>query len=200
MYGRNFSGGTNRTHSQIERAERIDSFEAAKVDRWGTVFASSGTPLDCDHQVIYGPGDLEMEMVELVDGRWSLQLTRIKNGFGGSRAFWLCPRCGRRVRYLYFKNKDFLCRFCARLNYRCQQRTHDSNNYALDGLRLAREKLHWGPPFPVAPVDFPHIVPDKPRYMHRNTYFRYLARYWRYQKQYQAELMAELSAILRRLG
>lgn len=194
MYGMNYSGGANRTHGQIERAERIDSFEAGQIDGWGTVFSSSGVPLDCDHQVIYG--DHEMELVKLADGRWILRLTRIRNGFGGSRAFWLCPRCGRRVRYLYFKNRDFLCRGCAKLNYRCQQRTHDSTNYAMDGLKLAREKLHWEPPFAAAPADFPYIVPDKPPRMHRRTYFRYLTRYRRYQKEYQKKLKAELSSLL----
>ena len=28
MYGMNYSGGDNKTHGQIERTDRIDSFEA----------------------------------------------------------------------------------------------------------------------------------------------------------------------------
>lgn len=49
MYGMNYSGGANRTHGQIERAERIDSFEAGKVEGWGTLFSNSMVPLDCGH-------------------------------------------------------------------------------------------------------------------------------------------------------
>lgn len=82
--------------------------------------------------------------------------------------------------------------------YAVQQRTKDSTNYAHDGLRLAREKLRWEPPFPVAPADFPYVTPDRPKGMHRRTYYRHLARYRRYQKKYQRDSMREMLAILRR--
>ena len=121
MHGMNYSGGENRTHGKIERAERIDSFEAAKVDGWGTLLTSGMIPLDCGH---FGND------VELSRGQWStaLELTRTPSGFGGSCAFWLCPRCGKRVRFLYFKNLGFVCRSCAKLNYRSQQRTRVSHS------------------------------------------------------------------------
>ena len=51
MYGMNFSGGANRTHGQIERAERIDSFEAEKVLGRGTLFSNSMVPLECWHSL-----------------------------------------------------------------------------------------------------------------------------------------------------
>lgn len=195
MYGRNFSGGDNRTHGQVERVERIDSFKGARVMGWGKLFTSGMIPLDCGHFM----KDNE-EIVELSRGRWhiTLELARTPSGFGGSCAYWLCPRCGKRARYLYFKNRGFLCRNCARLNYHCQQRTKDSTNYARDGLKLAQERLGWTPPFDVCPADFPYMAPDRPRYMHRTTYHRYLARYRRYQKKYQRESMREMLAILGR--
>ena len=197
MYGMNFSGGDNRTHGQIERAERIDSFEAGKAEGWGILFSSSMVPLDCEHFM-----EDDGEIVELSRGQWStiLELTRTPSGFGGSCVFWLCPRCGKRVRFLYFKGRGFLCRGCAKLNYRCQQRTKDSVNHAHDGLKLAREKLRWEPPFPMAPMDFPHVVPERPRYMHKRTYYRHLVRYRRYQEKYQRDSMREMLAILRRWG
>ncbi len=190
MYG---NGGENRTHGQVERAERIDSFEAAQADGWGTIFTSRMFPLECKR--FQGP---DRETVDLSAGQWfiTLELTRIPSGFGGSRAFWVCPRCGRRARYLYFSNRDFVCRGCAALNYAVQQRTKSSTNYAHDGLRLARERLGWTLPFPVAPMDFPHVIPDRPRYMHRTTYDRYLARYRRYQEKYRRDSMREMLAIL----
>lgn len=197
MYGINYSGGDNRTHGQIERVERIDSFEAGRVEGWGTLFTNSMVPLDCEHFM-----EDDGETVELSRGWWSvmLELTRKKNGFGGSCAFWCCPRCGRRARFLYFKGQGFLCRSCAKLNYRCQQRTKDSANHARDGLKLAREKLRWEPPYPVVPAEFPYVVPDRPKGMHRTTYYRYLARYRRHQEKYQRESMREMLAILRRWG
>lgn len=201
MYGMNYSGGDNRTHGQIERAERIDSFEAGKLDGWDVLFTSRMFPFDCGRFMEYGPGpEASREVVELWAGerRYGLELTRTPSGFGGSCAFWVCPCCGKRARFLYFKKLGFVCRSCAKLNYCCQQRTKDSTNYARDGLKLARDKLRWEPPFPVAPVDFPYIVPDRPKGMHRNTYDRLLARYRRYQEKYQQDSMQEMLAILRR--
>lgn len=201
MYGMNYSGGDNRTHGQIERAERIDSFEVARVDGWGTLFTSGTIPLECSRFVEYGPGlETDREIVELFRGQWSttLELTRAPSGFGGHCTFWVCPSCGKRVRYLYFKDKGFACRICCKLNYCSQQRTHDSTNFARDGLKLARDKLGWEPPFSVAPVEFPYVTPDRPKGMHRRTYYRYLARYRRYQEKYQWDSMREMMAILRR--
>lgn len=200
MYGMNFSGGDNRTHGQVERAEQIDSFEAGKVepDGWRTLHAhweGKMFPLDC-WRALYA----DRETVELSRGKWSitLELTRTPSGFGGNCAFWLCPRCRRRARYLYFKDLGFLCRKCAKLNYACQQRTHDSVNHACAGIKLAREKLHWKPPIDVGPMDFPYITPDRPKGMHMRTYYRHLARYMRYQEKYRRDSLREMLAILGR--
>lgn len=191
MYGMNYSGGDNKTHGQIEQTPRIDSFEAQNVQYRGTIFAYGGgkmVPLGCWH---------DEEVMELDRGD-VLELARTANHFGGSRAYWLCPRCGRRCRYLYFKDHRFQCRECAKLNYRCQQRTKDSTNYARDGLKLAKERLGWEPPFDICPAGFPYVTPDKPRYMHQTTYRRYLARYRRYQEKYNDGSMREMMAILER--
>lgn len=191
MYGMNYSGGDNRTHGQVERAARIDSFEAARVTGWGTLFTNNLISLDC--------GRFE-DTVELSRGQWSveLELTRTPSGFGGSCAYWVCPHCGKRARYLYFSSMGFVCRSCSRLNYRCQQRTKDSINHVRDGLKLARERLGWVPPFEICPAEFPYVTPDRPKGMHETTYHRYLARYMRYQEKYRQESVLEMLAILRR--
>lgn len=200
MYGMNYSGGDNKTHGQIERADRIDSFEAGKAEGWGMVLASRGDkilPLRC-----YRCGLDGREFVELSypGSQWrdTLELSRVRSGFGGSRAFWLCPICGRRVRFLYFKDRRFVCRECAKLNYRSQQRTRDSINHYRDGLKLARERLGWVPPGYICPMDFPYLTPPRPRYMHQSTYRRHLARFRRYQAAYQRDSLREMLAILRR--
>lgn len=197
IYGRNFSGGKNKTHGQIEAAHRIDSFEAMRQGYDGALLTSGGVLVDCGRYMEYGPGDQEREIVEIWGGD-TLELTRLSCGFGGSRAFWLCPRCRERARYLYFSGGHFLCRHCARLNYRSQQRTKNSVNHAYDGLKLARERLSWEPPFPVAPVDFPGLTPERPKGMHRTTYRRHLARFRRYQDKYTRDNARELAALLGR--
>lgn len=193
-------GGDNKTHGQIELADRIDSFEAGGVGNCGLLIASregNTLLLDCDR--VY---DLSRELVELSypGSRWhvTLELDRVRSGFGGSRAFWLCPRCNQRARYLYFKDHSFLCRQCAGLNYRSQQRTRDCLNHYRDGMKLAREKLSWEPPDWLTPLDFPHVAPDRPRYMHKATYQRHLTRFRRYQAAYRRDSLREMLAILRR--
>ena len=203
MYGMNYSGGDNKTHGQIERTDRIDSFEAGDREDCGLLIASRDghdLPIRYDR---YALPDLEgLGIVELSypESQWrtTLELTSVPSGFGGKRTFWLCPCCGRRARYLYFKDRGFVCRDCAKLNYRSQQRTHGSLHHYRDGMRLAREKLQWEPPGWFVPMDFPHMTPPCPRYMHKTTYRRYLARYRRYQEQCQRESLREMLAILRR--
>lgn len=202
MYGVNFSGGRNRMHDQIERADRIDSFEAGKVEGRGLLIAFRGDELLSLHCEHFRDLKLGREIVELSyqGSRWrdALELARVRSGFGGSRAFWLCPICGRRARYLYFKGRRFVCRGCANLNYRSQQRTRDSLNHAYDGIELARKKLRWQPLIDVAPMDFPYVTPDKPKGMHETTYRRYLARYSRYQEKYRRDSLREMLSILGR--
>ncbi len=178
-------------HGQVEQEYRIDSFDGGKVEGRGTLHArrgSSTVALPCTHSTTGG-----REAVELY-GFATLELTRIPSGFGGSRAFWLCPRCGRRARYLYFKDRSFVCRECAKLNYRSQQRTRD---YVQDGMKLAREKLHWEPPGWFTPLDFLEVTPPCPRYMHQATYQRHLAKFKRYQEKYYQEWQQKINAILK---
>lgn len=196
----NYSGGTNKTHGQIERAYRIDSFEAGKVVGRGFVLAiMSGQilPLRCER---YGTDEKELVELSYTGSRWrdTLDLARVRSGYGGNRAFWLCPICGRRARFLYFKGQGFVCRECARLNYQSQQRTRGSLNHYRDGMKLATDKLHWEPLIDVAPLDFPYMTPDRPKGMHKTTYRRYLARYRRYQAAYERDSLREMLAILRR--
>ncbi len=202
MYGINFSGGANKTHGQVERADRIDSFEAGRVEGRGTLTArrdGSALTIPCE-RVTVG----EREVVKLPVGG-TLELARVKSGFGGSRAFWVCPRCGERARYLFFqRSKDeawsmgFACRECCRLNYRVQQRTRSSINHVLDGTRLAREKLGWEPSAWAAPLDFPNLTPPCPPRMRQSTYQRHLARFRRYQEKYERDALREVLGILKK--
>lgn len=200
----NYSGGDNRTHGQVERAQRIDSFDAGKLENWDVLYAFRGdemTPLGCEHYTIYGPGDLERETINLSypRSRWTqtLRLTRIPNGFGGSRAFWLCPRCGRRVRYLYFKGLRFICRECARLNYRSQQETKDSMRDYWKGMGYAEKHLVVHPSSRPDGFSFPHYVPDRPLWMHETTYRHHLARFLKYRERYKARLLADFARVTR---
>lgn len=196
------NGGWNKSHGTIEITPRVDSFEAASAEK--TLFAGNGRksiPLDCARYTEHGPGPgVRREIVELWGGRWgqTLELSRIASGFGGSRAFWLCPACGGRVRYLYFTGAVFLCRKCARLNYRSQQETKSDCMYYYDkGMALVEKHLDCWPQMRPDGFSFCDWVPDRPRYMHQTTYRRYLARFLRYREKHSDRQMADMLRILR---
>ncbi len=205
MYRWNNNGGWNKTHGQVEKTPRIDSYEAAAVQGLGHLlgYADGGIPLvlDCHRSIIYEP-ETDREVLEVwnpKDGRgWELELSRKPNGFGGNQAFFLCPACGRRVRYLYKVGAAFLCRKCSRLNYKSQQETRSGAMYYYDkGMALVERRLDSWPRVRPDGFSFCTWIPERPRYMHGNTYRRYLLRFLRYQEKQGDREMEDLARILR---
>ena len=181
------NGGWNKRYGTVEKVPRIDSYEAGEVESCGALIAfcdGKMLALDCDHYTECGP---EREIVEVwhpEDG-WSqtLELSRKVNGFGGSQAFFLCPACGDRRRYLYLTGATFLCRKCAGLNYKSNQETRSGSMYYYGkGVALAEKHLDTWPGVRPDGFGFCRWVPDRPRYMHQTTYRRYLIRFLRYRK------------------
>lgn len=198
------NGGWNRRCGQIEQTPRIDSFEAGPMEGGGALFAygdGKSTLLECDHYTVYGAKEeADREIVELWGGDLSqtVELSRIASGFGGSRAYWLCPTCGARVRFLYFTGAIFLCRRCSRVNYRSQQENKsDSMRFYNKGMALVEKHLDRWPRFRPDGFSFCDWVPDRPKGMHETTYRRYLARFLRYRKKHADRQMADMLRLLR---
>ena len=196
------NGGWNKTHGTVEKTPRIDSFEAG--DGWGTLFgyADGGIPLvlDCLHNTGYEL-DGKWENLEVWNSKagWTktIELSRKRNGFGGSQPFFLCPACGERVRYLYLTGGVFLCRKCSGLNYRSQQETRSDSMYYYDkGMGLVEKHLE-PPPFLIDGFVFCRWIPDRPRYMHQTTYRRYLRRFAKYRDQHQRRQLEDMARLLR---
>lgn len=197
-------GGQNKEAGRIEAAWRIDSFETANE----SIFCgndSGGVMLDQYITAIYLPGEeQERETVALytLDGSEiaRLPLTRTRCGCGGLRPFWMCPRCRRRVRYLYVSDRQsdrgFCCRYCARLNYSSQQATKDAFYYYTAGLSYARDYLHYAAPDALSIRAFWYIRPTRPAGMHKKTYDRHLAKLARLQALCRNAYYAELNALL----
>ena len=98
-----------KKHGQVEKAKRIDSFEAEyRAFQLGL----------CDML----PFSRECDRIKLPSGR-IVKLSYVHNA-AGRLTFFLCPCCGKRVRFLYLP--EYKCRTCARLNYRSQQVTKGS--------------------------------------------------------------------------
>lgn len=85
--------------------------------------------------------------------------------YGGRRYWFLCPRCGRRIRSLY-GGRYFLCRTCHGLTYATAQAGNNDLQPAIRN-RIARIRRRLG-----ADSDPLGRFPDKPRYMHLQTYSR----------------------------
>lgn len=193
-----------KTHGTIEKCGRIDSFEAMKCDSGEcdcVISAGDTMYLDCDHVVLYKGSEIK-ERVCLYHplSNWSqeIRLTRIESGFGGTRAYWLCPACGERFRYLYFKGRRFICRKCAELNYTSQQETKNSRRNVRKGLKVAEKHLDWWPVRAVSPAEFLAMFPQKPRGMHWSTYAKHIKRFMHYQEQYGDDWFRESMRALRR--
>jgi len=72
-----------------------------------------------------------------------VQLEETRCNLGGTRPWWLCPSCGRRVAVLYGPGKHYACRHCYDLAYECQQETADDR--AARRADRIRKRLGWQP-------------------------------------------------------
>ena len=78
--------------------------------------------------------------------------------YGGARAWFGCPDCGRRVALLYLRGSGFACRHCQRLGYSSQ--SEDVTGRAWRKQRKAEARM--GPDH------------RRPKGMHRTTHARLL--------------------------
>ena len=194
MHFRRNNGGEGKTHEQVEQTPRIDSFELSHTHAWGGILCG-GKYLDIyqdtDHVEIFPPKSMRGAVVEL---------SHKNNGFGWWQTFFLCPECGERVRFLYLTGRrGFLCRRCARLNYRSQQRTKDSMVNYDDGMKYAERHLST----PACSIDgftFCGWMPERPRYMHRSTYLKHMRRFLKYRLRYEERTLSDLRRIIGPVG
>lgn len=178
----------------MELTPRIDSFELSHTHTWDDILCG-GKYLDiyqdADHVEIFPPKSTRGAVVEL---------SHKNNGFGGWQTFFLCPECGERVRFLYLAGqRGFLCRRCARLNYRSQQRTKDSMVNYDDGMKYVRRYLS----LPLQPIDgftFCGWIPERPRYMRRSTYLRHMRRFLKYRMRHEERTLSDLRRIIGPVG
>lgn len=96
----------------------------------------------------------------------SVQLSFTQCKLGGSRAWWECPSCSKRVAVLYGWGR-FQCRKCLDLHYLSQSETDQDRTLRRAGK--LRKRLGWQPGI---------INPrgGKPRGMHWQTYYQLSAR------------------------
>jgi hypothetical protein len=95
--------------------------------------------------------------------RETIGLTWSDCNYGGSRPWFVCPGCARRVGKLFGVGKLFLCRHCYNIAYSSQNET--SYDRLLRKVQGIRERLGGS-----GNLSMP--FPPKPKGMHYETYYR----------------------------
>lgn len=101
------------------------------------------------------------------DVHCAVSLDRAPCTYGGTRTWWRCPCCTRRVAILYI-GKAPACRHCYRLAYRCER--EDTDDRATRQADKLRERLGWEP-------GILHGNGPKPKGMHWRTFERLQAKH-----------------------
>lgn len=162
------SGGRNRTHGTVEDYDRIDSFEL------GRYLDDADEPHEIYDPVFYGSHRFDLHWVDGVDG-------------SPSRMYFGCPRCKRRVRYLYRRGDSYVCRRCLGANYASQQATKGSVEEVRRRMCVLVEKdlgySWWRYDHPDTRIEELDIIP-KPRYMRWEKYSALMMRYRELQDEY----------------
>lgn len=107
---------SRRTHERIEDRDRLDALDLRYNSfmvgyKFIPILSRTGNTVKLPN------GELHIETMHS-------RVTDI--------SFLICPKCGSRRRFLYFP--DLVCRDCAKLNYRIQQRGHGDRRNATEFL------------------------------------------------------------------
>lgn len=144
-----------KKHEIVENQRRIDSLDAD----YKAFAVESGGRLTGERLTFFR----EDEQITLEDGQ-QIRLSYMRNR-AGRQTFFLCPGCGRRVRFLYLPGVK--CRVCKNLNYRSQHRKpEDSIEELADILGIRAEDLpttdEWDKPVDEVPLSeaFQSILDD----------------------------------------
>lgn len=109
--------------------------------------------------------------------------------YGGKRAWWKCPCCGRRVAVLY-SGKMFACRHCHKLAYQTQrEQAHDRAGSRADTIR---KRLGWD-------AGILNLPGGKPKGMHWRTFERLQVAHDAHTNQALAGMAAKLGLAMGKL-
>ena len=78
--------------------------------------------------------------------RHTVPLERTPCHYGGSRPWFNCPRCWRRVAVLYLRSSGFACRHCQRVTYASQSDDAVGRAWRRQAKLEARLGEHWQRP------------------------------------------------------
>lgn len=107
---------------------------------------------------------------------------RTKCHFGGSRLWFGCPRCDRRIAVLYLRNRGFACRKCNRIAYSSQSEDAMGRAWRKEAKIERRLTENW----------------QRPKGMHLATYERLIGQLTECEEVRETALCDRLGAMLQR--
>jgi hypothetical protein len=109
----------------------IDSF---KFFHGNIITGFQVQPLDINAEAT--PQGLKITYGKRKTVSYTIDVARLPCNYGGYRAFFKCPLCKKRMRFLYFAQKSiFLCRGCLNLSYQ-SQRLRPSMRYGHISMKM----------------------------------------------------------------
>lgn len=143
-------------------------------------------------------GEVIVSVLSRIPGRelWdrydqSISLEFTSCNYGGTRPWWICPSCSRRVAVLYAPRHFFACRHCFRLVYASQ--CESGGVRALLRVNKIRRRLGWLP-------GVLNEIGNRRKGMHRKTYDRLKAEHDYLVKTSLTDLAKEIQSTRRGLG
>lgn len=154
---------------------------------WSTVLGGARTA-SINFRIVPGEGiELEYQYAGEPVPVFMARIVTTTPNYGGRRYWFMCPGCGRRVRYLY-GGRLFHCRTCHGLTYATTQTgKNDLQPTITNRINQIRRRLG-------EPGDPLGKFPDRPRYMHMSTYMRLWREYVTLQQHYMDFWNARLLA------
>lgn len=197
MMGGLGSGGHNRLHNGcVEQHRRIDAVIMQKqdvlMDGWAGTWTWTCSDGEENYIKLFGGGDhIRLKYrFRSNGGPWqpveeTVWLYWSRRHFGGAQAYFSCPRCFSRVRYLYGAGPRFLCRACHGLAY-CSS-TESQSDRSFRKVRKLRASIGAG-------QGLEDLIPARPKYMRKARYKKIVQRI----EQGEREVMDELLNMMRR--
>lgn len=97
----------------------------------------------------------------------TINLTHTACNFGGTRPWFICPKCKSRVEKLYLAKSLLQCRHCHNLTYMsCQASRNHLIQIILRSHRIKRKLFLMGL------INSKSLLVSRPKFMHSSTYLR----------------------------
>ena len=130
----------------VRRVERENLLRAGVTTAWAWTDSETGERLASIGFSVTDDAVLLFYNLNDKPTRQTVPLERTPCHYGGSRPWFNCPRCRRRVAVLYLRASGFACRHCQRVTYASQSDDALGRTWRRQAKLEARLGEHWRRP------------------------------------------------------